>query len=155
MRFWGLPRVTPPPPEISHSDPRTFPRALWDLTPTYVCPSLETTWRSGETASWLRALIALSEDPGLIPAPTWWFTTVCVTPVPGIQHPLLAFKDTRHKHSEWACMQPNHTHHTYTQTTHTHIHQFWDSHFLRHKSCSVSFLYVLGHGDDIMLAPGL
>lgn len=68
-----------------------------------------------------------------------------------------------HTHTE-KCTHKSHTDkHTCTHTiTHPptttslppHTHQFWDSHFLKHKSCSLSFLYLFGHRDDIMLALG-
>lgn len=30
-----------------------------------------------ETTEWLRALAVSIEDPGSIPSPTWWPTTIC------------------------------------------------------------------------------
>lgn len=37
------------------------------------CSALE----AGEIDPWLRALVALAEDLGLVPAFAWWFTTIC------------------------------------------------------------------------------
>jgi hypothetical protein len=40
-------------------------------------PILKVRVRAGEMAQWLRALTALPKVLSLIPAATWWLTTIC------------------------------------------------------------------------------
>lgn len=58
----------------------------------------------GETALWLRALVALEEDLGLVMAPTWQLTAI-IESVQEIRHHLVVTSGTRHTHNAYSYMQ--------------------------------------------------
>lgn len=67
---------------------------------------------TGELARWLRVLAVHTENPGLVPEPTWQLTTT-LTPVPETQR--LSSNLLQHQMCTWytymhVCMQNTHTH---------------------------------------------
>lgn len=72
------------------------------------CSALE----AGEIDPWFRALVALAEDLGLVPAFAWWFTTICISSSKGPVPSSDLLKCQAHMVHIHTCRQNTRTHKT-------------------------------------------
>lgn len=64
----------------------------------------------GEVAPWLRGLGGMAEDPGSVPTPTWWFTTLYNSNSRGSDAPFWSsWEPGTHMAHMYACKQKTYT----------------------------------------------